>query len=414
MSFAFPLALGIGAVALAVVTALHVLSWRVPEPRVLPTARFLPGGSPHARWRRVAPSDAGVWALRMLALAALSVAAAGPVVSTPSSGVARVIVADLSRAVSDVAELRDSVRVAQQGAAETRLVGFDSTARLISADGVRLAPVRGELTAGLVLAVRHARALAERRGEVEIIVVTPAVRESQSVALGAIAGAWPGSISWRRVAAATPTSASLGPDTVLPSTDDVVGAAMRAAGAASTAGVRVTRNTLTAADTAFARSGGVVVEWLAIAEDTTLGALSGGGRAMVGRLGRASVPAGTPLLQWSDGEVAATQTSLGAGCVRRVGVGLPSRGDFVLRPGVSAVLRALLVPCHAADLTPTEQVSWTHGVTGKLPAAAQPNVWITRALILLALVALVAEMMVRRRRRTVAVPMRASQLEKAA
>jgi hypothetical protein len=108
------------AVAAMGVIAIHLLSWRRPQPRWLPTSRFVPVAAQRALSRRVRPSDLGLLALRLLAILSIGLAVAGPALSLRRGGVARVILADRSRAVASVEEVRDSVARLEGGIAAAR------------------------------------------------------------------------------------------------------------------------------------------------------------------------------------------------------------------------------------------------------------------------------------------------------
>jgi hypothetical protein len=54
------------------------------------------------------------------------------------------------------------------------------------------------------------------------------------------------------------------------------------------------------------------------------------------------------VARWSDGTPAAIETTLGDGCVREIGVGVPLAGDLTLRAPFRHFLAALVEPCGGA------------------------------------------------------------------
>jgi len=175
--------------------------------------------------------------------------------------------------------------------------------------------------------------------------------------------------------------------------------------------VRMVRDpVLTAADSAWAgEAGHVLVHWPETqgpARDTT-GALVTPGTVLVASFAR-SVPAstGAAVAWWADGAVAATESVLGDGCVRRVAVPVAPEGDLVLRERFRRVVHDLLGPCGGArDLTPANSAA-VRMITGAAlvavsTSALPPHPGAGRAampwLLALALLFLVAEQLVRRR-----------------
>jgi hypothetical protein len=57
----------------------------------------------------------------------------------------------------------------------------------------------------------------------------------------------------------------------------------------------------------------------------------------------------TVLARWIDGEPAAVEHRLGAGCVRSVAIAVPARGDLILRPDFARLLGYLAAPCGFAS-----------------------------------------------------------------
>src|SRR3954471_7849317 len=98
MTWLLPSALAIAGVAALVTVALHFIARSRPVAESLPTARFIPERAIHARTRSFAFTDVVLLLLRVMALALLGAAIAGPVFSS-GGRVERIIIADLSRSV---------------------------------------------------------------------------------------------------------------------------------------------------------------------------------------------------------------------------------------------------------------------------------------------------------------------------
>jgi len=110
--------------------------------------------------------------------------------------------------------------------------------------------------------------------------------------------------------------------------------------------------------------------------------------------------------RWADGEPAAVERTIGADCVRSLGISMPTTGDVVLRPEFEGFLAALETPCNAAhDFTPLAPafMAAMQGPDQLAPASAlQPRAthmtplvpWLLAGALVLALL----ELVVRRRR----------------
>ena len=130
MTFLAPGFLIASLAAASAVVVLHFIVTRQPRAGILPTARFVPDMPATATARARRPSDILLMLLRVLILLAAGAGLARPVIKPSRGAEARVILADVSRAVGNVAELRDSVRaVFREGDA---IVAFDSAARPIT------------------------------------------------------------------------------------------------------------------------------------------------------------------------------------------------------------------------------------------------------------------------------------------
>ena len=353
MTFLAPGVLAMGAVALAALAVLHWMARRRPRAVVLPTARFVPERPTRLLSRTVALTDPWLLLLRALAVAALVLAFAQPVLARRRERVARVVLVDRSRDVADVGELRDSVRsVADAG---TTVIVFDTAAaRLTTApDSIRLSGAGGSLSAAFAAALRAGAAVAATADSVELVVVSPLAGRETDAATGSIAAGWPGRV--RRVPVAL-----RGADTtsrtieVRAANGDAVAAAA-SLGVRSAATVRVVRDALGAADSAWlaAAAGRVLVGWPAAGLDAggarRPSAVVAGRATVVAPFGGARAPAlGAVIARWADGSPAATERAVGGGCARDVAIPVDQRSDVALRPAFRALVAALVAPCGEA------------------------------------------------------------------
>jgi len=360
------------AVALATVAA-HLLAWRRPPTTVLPTARFAPERPARVVSRAVRPTDVALLALRVAMVMLAGVALAQPAFGRERRGSARVVVLDRSRSASD-SEATDFARAAFE--AGDALVVFDSVAREVPAAtsdsitaGARL-PVghaRGSISAALVTAVRAAERLARNRDSVEVVVVSPVTKDELDAATGAIRGRWVGALRVIRTTASQGDSTSAARPEVSAGANDPVAASFTLVGPVTGgARVRIRRASISAADSAWAREGGTLVAWPANADgagrarpsspDTAYavvaeidGSAGEATAAVVASFERRIVPpAGRVVARWGDGDPAATEATLGAGCVRVVAVGVPASGDLPLTPAFLRFARQMAAPCGPA------------------------------------------------------------------
>jgi hypothetical protein len=374
VSIAAPLFLWIAsAVALATVAA-HLLAWRRPPSSPLPTARFAPERPARVVSRAVRPTDLLLLALRVAMVMLVGLALARPTFARERRGEARVVVIDRSRSVGDARAVTDSARaVFRPGDA---LVVFDSSAREVTVPAADSIPfrqgaaaprARGSLSAALVAAVRSAERLARERDSVEIVIVSPVTLDEIDAATLAIRDRWPGPVRVVR-AGATPsdTLAPARPDVRASAGDPVVAALSLVGPVDGGATVRVRRADPTAADTAWARGGGTLVAWpvsqpparwnarpdpdtafsVIASVGSGLDAASATTATVVAPFERAAdPPPGRAIAYWGDGSPAATETSLGGGCVRSVAVRVPVVGDLALTPAFRSFARRMAEPC---------------------------------------------------------------------
>jgi hypothetical protein len=416
MSFAAPAFLGAGIAAAIVVAALHFLARQRPRSAVFPTARFIPEKTARAPSRAVRPSDLLLLALRAAALILLGAAFAKPVWDRPRSGTARVVLLDRSRAVRSRAEGRDSaLALLRDGDA---LVLLDRFAHLSAADSLHVSgqPVMtysGSLSAAFVAAQKAAATIADRADSLELVIVSPLVREEWDAATAAIRAEWPGRVRIVRVTPAPPDTTRWSVSVRGGAGDPLVSAGL--AKPESGASARVIRGTPTHADSVWAiYSSGVLVLWPSALDSSkdTVGALVMGDDVVVASFTRHALPSTDAqhpyrpsVARWSDGSSAASENPTAAGCIRDVAIPVPAVGDLVLREDFRRVFAGLTGPCGGArDFRPATD-SGIAQLTGKGPLASARN-WsrageetppLARWLLVAAALLLVAEPLVRRR-----------------
>jgi hypothetical protein len=110
------------------------------------------------------------------------------------------------------------------------------------------------------------------------------------------------------------------------------------------------------------------------------------------------------VARWRDGALAGVESPLGDGCVRRVGVGLPLAGDITLRAPFERFLAVIVEPCGGArgaavnDSVAQRFAGGTQAASARILAAgASADTGIVALLLALALAALTAEWIIRRR-----------------
>lgn len=410
MSVAAPIWLGLAGLVAAGVVIAHLISTSVPERDVLPTVRFVPQGAPLTVLRTRRLTDLLLLALRLLAVVLLGVALAG--VHVTRDAPPRVVIADRSRAVASVAEVRDSVvALAGEGAV---IVAMDAGARVVSLDSLETIPPSargGSLSAALVSAHR-AVAGSDGREITELVVVSPLVREQIDSATASLLASWQGPI--RHVAIRAAGARAPAAEAVRSEGDDPVAATLGA-----TAAARVMRTMPSAKDSAWAAEGGALVLWPATLEGSTLQrriapdtqrGVAAGDHVVVGNFARSHDPRhGTAVAHWLDGSPAATEMVHGAGCIREVVIPVDAAGDNALRDNFRGLARALVESCGGdpdftkvslADLGVIRSASST---APRVQTPAVPQSLPTREGLWLALVALavlIAEQLLRRRART--------------
>lgn len=357
------------------VVALHFIVTRRPRSVPFPTARFVPDAPVAARQRVLRLSDLLLLTLRVLAIMLVGLALARPVLTPAREKIVRVIVVDVSGAVADIAEVRDSARALLRPGDE--LIAFDTSAwavrsvdSLSNRGGLRYA---GSLSAGMVAALRSGQRVRAGADSIELVVVSPFAIAERDRATAMIRKQWPGRARLVRVRAAPPDSSSRG-----------------------------------AADVVFL---GSVRPEFAVRRNRvdTVGAVIADGNVVVGAFERRwrftddSLRNAIVLARWVDGDVAAIERDTGEACRRSILIPLDSTGDMLLRPGFVKMRASLSRPCQRALSTPDAALaSIISGGSGKLantadfPAAIDSASPVSRWLIALAIILAIMEMLFRR------------------
>ena len=186
MTLLAPWYLAAGVAAALALVALHLLAVGRPPELRLPTARFVPERPARAVSRAPRPADRLLLLVRVLAALLAALALARPARTPDRRAVARVLLADRSRAVADPAAVRRAVdSLARPGDAVIAFDAVAAPAAAIPADSAARAALldsllpssrgdsRGSLSAALAAARRHAPSLARGADSLELAIVSP-------------------------------------------------------------------------------------------------------------------------------------------------------------------------------------------------------------------------------------------------
>lgn len=432
IGFAAPWIFGVALAAALTITALHFLSVRQPRVLLLPTARFVPERDARAVARQAKPSDLLLLLLRVMALLAAGAALAGARCGAHGARTAQLIVIDAaSRADSAALLLR---AVSANGVADRADDSVDDAEPpvVLWVNGVSDDP-----GVAIAAAIRESARQAQVNpslATLSLTVVMPDIVRSRR-GWDAWRDQWPARIRVVHpvLAGATDTSAvarsAVGRVRVVTAATipgvDVVTAAFASRGAialrafgADVDEVIVRRDTIEDATNArvFVRwpVSGVPAGWRAAPPADSVGAVVAAGSALVAPWVRTALP---PTLSdsvraiawWSDGVAAAVERRRGTSCVREVAIAVPQGSDLLLSPAADGVLRALRAPCGGIGVPAPHEPA---GATGANAATSQASasrfraldatsrstqpVWLATALLSVALLALLAEQLVRR------------------
>lgn len=403
MTFLFPWFAVAGVAAALAVVAAHLITERARQPRTLPTARFVTPARVSSAMVERRPRDLLLMTLRSLVLLAAGLALARPVFAPPAREPVRLVIADFAGA-HDSAEVRDSAVAAGNG-------------RVIEWRASR------SLTGALLTAYTEAQELAARGHEVGLSVVSPFTAASVDSATLAVRALWPSRIALVPVAAPPPDRRATSV-VIRGASDDVLLASLSLAGSPPGAPdtVWISRDAIDPADAALAARGHAVVHWpraggtelfdRAPTADTSYG-IAVEGYTLVAPLERSAHLASDHdtatgvrvIARWVDGEPAALERNVGAGCMREIGFAAPEDGDLPLSSGFLRVLRSLTAPCGAMrrDTALTTRERAALAGSGAEFASLRPVragisgvAVLSQALLVLALALLAGEMVVRR------------------
>lgn len=429
MSFLLPgFLVAAGAIA-ACTVLLHFIVTREPDLWRLPTARFAPERAIQARSRALEPKDLLLLAVRVALVLAVGAALARPVLSPARRDRVRIVLLDRSRSAASAREAADSAS-ALLGDRDVLIV-FDSAATVLESGApdslarLSLSTRAGRLSTGLISALRAASRIRDRADSIELVVVSPLVREEIDAATDSLRALWPAGI--RLVPTAARTDSGARPPVIFEgAVDDPLRVALPSRVSASgSASVRLVRRLATAADSAWAAGAGrVLVVWPASREvpggwtkqtPDTVGAVATGSAVVVAPFVRTVIHRGRRddsvsarvIARWVDGEPAAIEEAWVAGCIRTVAIEVPVAGDLVLDARFAKLVAALSERCGGGmDLTPVDEAARAQlaGDSGRRHALAAgfaapeqvPSPW-TRWLLLAAVLLVVAESVLRRR-----------------
>jgi hypothetical protein len=432
------------AVAAAIV-ALHLIVIRQPRAAILPTARFVPDTRATAVARDRRPSDLLLMLLRVLTVLAAGAGLARPVLPPSRSAQARVILVDVSRSARDTLAMRDSVRALWRK--QDAVVLFDSSARVIvenvgdTVGALRSTGKRGNLSAGLIGALRAGSSLRDRTDSLELVIVSPFAREELDAATDTIRRLWKGRARLVRVGGSFADSAEFaGKLDIKADANDPLAVTVGIARNASTAKALIDRGaseTSHPLNSSASRSGanqasgspstnqGALIDWPVAGRPSgavprtlkdTVGGVMSGDAAVVATFERAwtypaeSLRDADVIARWVDGEPAAIERPYGPGCIRSVAIPVNPVGDLVIRHDWTRFVASLSVPCASVtSLIPADpsDIAKLQGKGGLAPRETfQPltdaHSPLASWLFALALAAAIGELFLRRRARDTA------------
>jgi hypothetical protein len=399
VTFLSPLFLWGAVAAAAGIIALHFLVTKQPRASVLPTARFVPDSPATATARDARPSDLLLMLLRVIVVLAAGAALAKPIMKPGREPVRRIFVLDVSRSVANVKEGMDGVTALHQGG--DMVVAFDSAARVLgpgvrdSLSAVRATDARGNLSAALIASLRAASDLRRRADSIELVIASPLLAEEHDAATDSVRKLWPGRARIIRVAARVDTpsiapGSSAGISSAADATDPLAIAVTLASKTRLPLSARIVRSAaMSAEDSAWMTSGDrALVLWPRserplyakdrVPPDLSGGVLSGEARVVSAFQRRWTFPADSVdgirvIARWADGEPAAVEKKMDAGCVRSVAIPVPAAGDLVIRPEFVQLIAAIAAPCGekaSPDVLPAPAVASLAGTGGLATGSA--------------------------------------------
>ena len=399
MTFLSPLFLWGAVAAAAGIIALHFLVTKQPRASVLPTARFVPDSPATATARDARPSDLLLLLLRVIVVLAAGAALAKPIMKPGRDALRRIFVLDVSRSVANVKAAADSVTALHRDG--DLVVAFDSVTRVFgvgvrdSLSGTRATAARGNLSAALIASLRAASDLRDKADSIELVIVSPLLAEEHDAASDSIRTLWPGRTRIIRVAARVDTP-SIAPDVSAGISGDVDGTDPLAIAVSLASKTRqplsariVRRATISAEDSAWMTSGDrALVLWPLterplyaigrVPPDLSGGVLSGEARVVSAFQRRWTFPADSVrgirvIARRADGQPAAVERKIGAGCLRSVAIPVPIAGDLVIRPEFVELVAVISAPCgekRSPDVLPASVVASLAGTGGLATGSA--------------------------------------------
>jgi hypothetical protein len=331
MTFLAPWAMALGAAGALGVVVLHLVARQRPAAYLLPTARFVPDRQALVSRAISRPHDLPLLLLRVMLLLCAGAAFARPVFESRRTTRARIVLLDRSALVADPDEALRRARSLASAEPSLR-IDFDSAT----------------ISAALVAARRAAPSLAAQAESLELILVSPVAASELDAATASVRATWPGAIRIDRLALRVDSTTPVALERAMP-LSDVLGPALVhvPVAAASSHAVRIRRHrAYDSSDSAFADAGGTVVLWDTSSAVPRVRGLTAGADVLVAPLNATTVPAGSRVVaRWADGTPAASEHTLGAGCIRTVGVVAPVVGDLALRPDFQRIVRRLTMSC---------------------------------------------------------------------
>lgn len=409
-----------GLLAAAGVIAAHFIGARTRAPGPLPTTRFVPRLQERSAAVERRPRDVLLMLLRAAALAIIGVALAAPLSAPRERAAVRIVIADLSGTRRDNEVLgRARLAAGDNG----RVVISDSTVTVVNA--LQVSGISGSmggaasLTAALIQAIREAGSLSAEGHPVGLAIVSEFGRRAVDSATTAVRALWPGSVELIEVPATREPASGRGTVLLRGEEDDPLRPTAGLLPSGSGPPVVIVRGEWGATDSASAAQGGVVVRWpragvpdsfTATASDSA-GGVWVPGYTLVAPMSRAAVFSGGDdahvIARWVDGLPAAVERPYGAGCVRDVAITVPETGDISISPGFRRIAASFTGPCgelrSSVPLAAAERAALRG--SGPREARVRPapaslaHSSLTVPLLLLALVALLVELGVRRWRR---------------
>lgn len=418
-TFLFPwFAVG-GFVAAGAVVVAHMIWARTRAPVPLPTTRFVPRLQERSAALERRPRDILLLLLRAGALALVGLALAAPVTAPRTGPTVKIAVADVSGSADPGATVSTAREIAGSNG---RVVISDTAVHVVEGgDAGYSAPAAAAplaLTAALVRAIREAAALGAQGNPVEISIVSGFALGTVDSATAAVRALWPGTLRLLDVPA--PASAvERGTVSVRGDEDDLLRATAGLLSSGAGADAIVVRDAWTDLDSVAASEGAAVLHWprtgrpgsfVATAAVDTVGGLWVDGYTLVARFTRDAVlgadDGGRVVARWIDGSPAAVERRLGQGCIREIAIPVPDIGDLNISPGFRRVVTALTGPCGGArDAAPIAEAQRAmllgegpREITLTTASSSLVRSRLAAPLLLLALLALLVETGVRRRR----------------